>query len=288
MQLDQAEIRLTHKVSLKHCCLPKTEGSLGLKTLEDMGKVASLKLLWHIITDRTSIWNEWIKTNLLRGNTLWDTSATYDSSVRWKNLLNTRKELRERIRMRIGDGCSTSICRDWWCGEGPLSHIHEVRMSRVFSEGYITHVYQIIRDGEWNLSNLDMSEEIKAIISSTRIFRGNSNYPVWTPAEASGFTSKSAWESIRERGQSGPWKNLLWFKGHVPKFSFTTWLVSLNRLTTRDRLRAWNIEVDPCYPLCNRLPETRNHIFYACDYSRSILESGEGAMIKNLHIHGYQ
>lgn len=49
-----------------------------------------------------------------------------------------------------------------------------------------------------------------------------------------------------------------------------TWLFILDRCPTRDIMRSWGIGVDPACLLCNEESESRNHLFFDCDYTRSI------------------
>ncbi|WZY70486.1 uncharacterized protein LOC106376634 [Brassica napus] len=58
--------------------------------------------------------------------------------------------------------------------------------------------------------------------------------------------------------------------GRIPKHAFISWLVAWNRLATRDRLRAWGLEVPPNCLLCSGCEESRQHLFFDCVYSYEI------------------
>lgn len=60
--------------------------------------------------------------------------------------------------------------------------------------------------------------------------------------------------------------------------SFITWLAVLNRLATGDRILRWNSQADPTCWLCKFDPETRDHIFFECAFSKEVWQS----TIKNL------
>lgn len=44
----------------------------------------------------------------------------------------------------------------------------------------------------------------------------------------------------------------------------------LNRLPTKDRLLAWGLQVDGCCCFFHSEMETRNHLFFECNYSKTV------------------
>lgn len=175
---------------------------------------------------------------------------------------------------KIGDGTSTHLWDDWWCGLGPLRDHPDARRIRTLSSHRTCMVHHIIKEGAWDFNNLNLPDSIMDIIRMTPLHGGNRDRPVWVPLNLLDPSSKVIYHEIRTRGQDGPWRKLIWFKSHVPKFSFITWLAALNRLPTFDRLRSWNIQVDDKCLLCQNAQETRDHLFFACNFSRQILSEG--------------
>lgn len=68
-----------------------------------------------------------------------------------------------------------------------------------------------------------------------------------------------------------PFYNVVWLFGHIPRYSVSTWLAILNRLTTADRLVLIAINSSPCCSLCN-YSESHDHLFFNCPYSMQIWE----------------
>lgn len=87
------------------------------------------------------------------------------------------------------------------------------------------------------------------------------------------FKTNSAWQKKLEQGvQKVSWQYLVWFKKFIPKHSFFSWLVFLNRLSIRDRqLRHNPLADDKCVP-CGGL-ESRNHFVFLRPYSLTILSA---------------
>lgn len=60
---------------------------------------------------------------------------------------------------------------------------------------------------------------------------------------------------------------VVWISRAVPRHSFYTWLVIQNRNPTRDMLLQWGIQVDDCCLLCNSHQESRDYLYFSCNFS---------------------
>jgi len=58
-----------------------------------------------------------------------------------------------------------------------------------------------------------------------------------------------------------------------PKCTFITWLTILDRLATCDRLQKFGIVCDQLCVLCGNVDETRDHLFFVCEFSYEIWSS---------------
>ncbi|XP_039057438.1 uncharacterized protein LOC120200747 [Hibiscus syriacus] len=79
------------------------------------------------------------------------------------------------------------------------------------------------------------------------------------------------WDKLRPPAPKVPWHHLVWFSGRIPKHSIIVWMALLNRLPTRVRLLRMGlaIESDKCL-LCDNEAETRDHLFFECQFARDI------------------
>ncbi|KAH0913805.1 hypothetical protein HID58_028251 [Brassica napus] len=57
--------------------------------------------------------------------------------------------------------------------------------------------------------------------------------------------------SLKHQNLTVPWFNIIWLRQGIPKHSFLTWLLLLDRCPTRDRLLSWGLPTDPSCLLCN-------------------------------------
>lgn len=236
--------------------------------------MASIKLLWRFLEKKDTIWHDWVECNLIRGRTIWEAAVYPNASVRWKNILIIRDTVRPKIKFMIGSGQNVDFWEDWWCLSGPLIKQQGLRRARVRAYLGELKVSQFINQGVWDCTELNLPSEILEAIQRTPIHRNRDDWPIWTPTNSRNLSSKTVYEEVRARGQIGHWNKLFWFKKHIPKFSFISWLVAMGRISTFDKMRNWNISVNSECLLCNAADENRNHLFFECYFSKSILKKG--------------
>ncbi|XP_013639441.1 PREDICTED: uncharacterized protein LOC106344656 [Brassica oleracea var. oleracea] len=81
------------------------------------------------------------------------------------------------------------------------------------------------------------------------------------------FKTGIIYDYLMEQLHDVSWYASVWFSRAIPRRSFHMWLVIQNRLPTRNRLIHWGLQVDPQCLLCNRSPESRDHLFFFCQFS---------------------
>jgi len=84
------------------------------------------------------------------------------------------------------------------------------------------------------------------------------------------FHTKETWMQIRTAKPLMENYKGIWFKHSTPKYSFITWLVQKNRVTTGDKLIKWNPQATSNCILCQHSLETRDHLFFTCPYSLQV------------------
>ena len=57
-------------------CCPYAEGGLGIRRIQEVSTVFTLKLILRLFVQSDSLWVIWVKRYLLRGETLWDAKDT--------------------------------------------------------------------------------------------------------------------------------------------------------------------------------------------------------------------
>lgn len=93
---------------------------------------------------------------------------------------------------------------------------------------------------------------------------------MWLPHLSGCYSVKSAWEVIRTKFPSPIWARTVWQSKVVPRWSFVLWLAVENRLSTRDRLVSWGMNVDTSWFLCSTDAESHSHLFFQCPFSSAL------------------
>lgn len=75
---------------------------------------------------------------------------------------------------------------------------------------------------------------------------------------------------MRNRGVEQAWTRSIWFKGHIPRHAFTSWVVHQDRLPTRSRLLRWGMNISSSCCLCDTGEEDRDHLFLKCEISEAL------------------
>lgn len=85
--------------------------------------------------------------------------------------------------------------------------------------------------------------------------------------EWSRYKTGETYDIIKPHSPQVAWKDVIWNKECILKNNFLVWLVNLNMIPTKDSLLSWGLQVDPNCLLCASTPESRNHLFFFCNYS---------------------
>lgn len=118
-----------------------------------------------------------------------------------------------------------------------------------------------------------VENQILALRSQTH--RDAGDQPLWKYNQdcyKAKFSSQQTWRMIRDTNPICAWSRAVWFANSTPKHSFVTWLAFHNRLATGDRMLNWNTNVTATVncALCGTALETRDHLFFSCNYSSRV------------------
>ncbi|KAF8394791.1 hypothetical protein HHK36_018727 [Tetracentron sinense] len=96
---------------------------------------------------------------------------------------------------------------------------------------------------------------------------------VWTEAANGSYSLSSAWDLVRNRFAPVPWNSIIWFSENIPRQSFIAWMDFRESLLTLDKLLRRNIIQSSTCVFCRRYPETHNHLFFACRFTKNVWRS---------------
>lgn len=90
------------------------------------------------------------------------------------------------------------------------------------------------------------------------------------------FSLHDAWLALRTNVHKVTWSNHVWFSQCIPKHAYMFWLAVKGRLLTQDRILKWEPNLKSNCPFCEKVFDSRNHLFSDWDFSRdngNMLES---------------
>lgn len=226
-----------------------------------------------------SLWVSWIRINLIRQRNFWDLDPYVSGSWIWRKLCKLRPLARPFIVCDVGSGITTKFWHDDWTGLGPLLDIAGPLGPQMAGLHKNAVVRDAIRHGNWWFSSSRSRNPIISLLrqalpgveslidcqhDDTYLWKTNHHAP------SNKFSSAKTWLAFNPPGPSVSWHKSVWFPNNIPKHAFICWVTAWNRLHTRDRLRNWGLSVPATCVLCNNSNESRDHLFFACDFSSDI------------------
>ncbi|GJV40134.1 RNA-directed DNA polymerase, eukaryota, reverse transcriptase zinc-binding domain protein [Tanacetum coccineum] len=136
-------------VAWKDVCKPKSQGGLGLKSIQCWNKALMAKHLWNLASRKKSIWVDWINIYRLKGMCIWDEKVYRGYSWSWKQLLDLRDEIKNFVHVKIGSGKQCFIWFDRWNGHDTLGRVINHRALADANSSVKTKVADMIEDNKW-------------------------------------------------------------------------------------------------------------------------------------------
>ena len=65
---------------------------------------------------------------------------------------------------------------------------------------------------------------------------------------------------------------MVWLKSHVPRMARILWMAFKCKMLTREKVKQWGCVGDDDCALYHRTVETRDRLFFYCDYAKNIGE----------------
>ncbi|GJR88942.1 putative RNA-directed DNA polymerase, eukaryota, reverse transcriptase zinc-binding domain protein [Tanacetum coccineum] len=206
------------KVAWESICLPKSEGGLGLRSLEVFNLALMTTHIWNIVTHKEYLWVCWIHMYKLRGRSLWEVQPKSNMSWGWRKILQFCKQVRPFIWAVMGNGHKTSLWHDHWCTQSPLSrHLSPRDIAR---DGYNlrTCVSDLVVHGGWNWPSTWLAKaHILVSIPALVLDYTRQDCMKWRDTNGNffEFLVRCAWEALRPSGtySSQVWRYVRTFTG---------------------------------------------------------------------------
>lgn len=129
------------------------------------------------------------------------------------------------------------------------------------------------RNGNWQIPNTRSEKQLllQVYLSTLSINTNPDTYSWWIDDNhKDGNSISTIYSVVRVHEPIIPWSKVVWCSGGIRKHSFITWLMVLNRCPTRDRIIGWGLQTNPLCLLCGLKNETRDHLYFMCQYSWTV------------------
>ncbi|XP_024007284.1 uncharacterized protein LOC112083487 [Eutrema salsugineum] len=228
--------------------------------------------------------------NLMRRSSIWllpDTLNNLAGSWMWKRLLKSRTHATSFLKTEIGNGRSTLFLLVNWSSLGLLLPLLGSRGFIDFGIPREATVEEVILRHRRRSHRLPLLNRVEEEIENLRRRdRADREDKICWRSSATGYTNRfntrNTTQQLRHTSPKVSWVKDVWFTHHTPKFSFITWLALHNRLATGVRMQAWNANISATCVFCRHPLETREHLFFSCNFSTTIWRSlAEGILLQD-------
>lgn len=266
-------------------CRSKRQGGLGFRDLRAFNMALLAKQGWRILTNPDSLMARIFEAKYFPHGDFLKAKSGYRPSATWSSILKARDLLVKGIRIRIGNGYSTSIWDDPWLPDDRSFKVLTPRPPGLFYPMQVVHL--INQDsGTWNKELIQeilwpidcvkiLTTPIGAITSEDRV--------IWHYAKNGQFSVKSAYQIYFEERcctadssegagsgvQSVKWSHI-WGLNIPPKVKVFLWMACRNIIPHSVELTRRHVSSNPFCGHCGVELETPAHIFLECRGMREI------------------
>jgi len=249
--------RKYHWISWKKLCYPKIEGGVGFRSLHDICNTFAAKAWWNFRT-QNSLLTKFLEAKYCKRIHAVARKKNYSQSHIWRRLMDARNDCEHNILWKVGNG-NLSFWWDNWTNIGALAMLVDQS-----THSKNTKVSDFINSNHWNTSKLHeiLPSDLVVHILTIKIFAGNQDHAVWTPEHTGSFSSKSAWNALRQSNGSSPTSKNIWHTKLPFKISFHMLRLLNNKLATDDSLSRFGVQGPSKCSCChNGMNEDINHLF---------------------------
>ncbi|CAL1408552.1 unnamed protein product [Linum trigynum] len=113
---------------------------------------------------------------------------------------------------------------------------------------------------------------VKVRVLAEGYLQARNNGVFWNGFHMERYYVTKVWETIRVKQPQVPWCKLVWKSLCSPRDKHIIWLIIQDRISTLDKIQKWNAGIINLCPLCRSVPESRDHLFFDCIYSRNVMQ----------------
>ncbi|KAF6148117.1 hypothetical protein GIB67_011892 [Kingdonia uniflora] len=226
-----------------------------------------MKLAWNFLNPKDE-WDEFMRAKFIIKSGNFST-ITKGSSI-WAGVRGALEDVSAHSGWVIGDGKCIDLWRDNWCS--PLSLKDMINDDAIPWTDLNAKVSYIIFEGRWSIPyNLQLIfDRFGVDIHSIKINHHKPDRRVWKPDLIGKFSTKGAFETIRNKGQQNLWFKFLFRSAIHPRLSMWGWRLCHGKLPTDDNVQKKGITLASHCCLCANNSESIHHLFWDCSLSNCL------------------
>ncbi|XP_060183463.1 uncharacterized protein LOC132613456 [Lycium barbarum] len=270
-------------------CLPKEEGGLGFRSLNDVSMALFAKLWWKFRTSNT-LWSAFMWNKYCKKKKPTEVQWKSGSQV-WKRMLEARDQVDHQIWWEPKNGLC-DVWEDNWTKLGPLKQVIPPDFQIDTSIEEVSH---FMNANGWDAQKLhtklpsNVSDHILQQLSIVE--HSEEKDKSWWMASTTGdFTVGSAWNMLRRKAQTADNFSKLWHKGVPFKISFFLWRLWKFKLPVDDVLKRINISIVSRCRCClnSQQEEIIQYLFLIGEFAAEIWQhynAAVGIVVPRIQIH---
>jgi hypothetical protein len=273
-------------------CRPKKHGGLGVLNLELQNKALLMKQLNKFYSRADVPWVKLVWS--LYGDSVPHTKSRR-GSFWWRDIFSLVDEYRSISQCKIGNGSSVLFWKDFWangeilCDKYPRLFSYaldeDVSMASLASNDDISSCFSL----PLSVEAFQELQEVSQIVQATTIDDAVVDQRVFVWGDK--YTPSSYYNFLFGQVPVDEALSAIWSSKALPKLKVFLWLLMHDRLNTRDIMirKNWNVDTGPACVLCNTAHiETRNHLFFECEFAINCWNTVNIQWAPNLTFSGIQ
>ena len=271
---DSKEKKRVHLANWDLVCMPKEFGGLGIPCLRDVNRCLLASWVKRYFGSGNRIWKNIVDSKYKTTNPNIFCSSTVNVSRFWKGFMWAADAVRFGYKWNLGNGAQVRFWEDTWFGVSPLC-VQFWDLYCVCNETMV-EVRKV-----WDGVNLKLTFrrnfspallqkwfELEQIAGSIRL-SDDCDSIIWVYDSKGVYSTSSIYKIFSFRSVTQVYTPAVWSLVIPPRVQIFLWLLSNNKLMTRDNLLKRKMHKPTDCVFCKEL-EPIDHLFFECIIAKEI------------------
>lgn len=234
--------RKLHLANWPLVCMKKKIGGLGVPNLQDVNLCLLASWIKRYLAGEGKCWRTIVDNKYNTQSPSIFSSNTVGVSKFWSGIMWAVKAVKFGYRWVVGDGSKIKFWEDTWFGTSPLAvqfwSLYTIcnEQNATISEVWDGHTLKISFRRTFDQAMMENWYALEQIATSI-VFTGDMDALIWQYSASGKYTTSSLYSIINFRGVEQIFIPSLWSILIPPRVHIFLWLLSHNKIMTRDNLK---------------------------------------------------